>query len=277
LYLKNIQNDIIGIVDETGNLVVEYTYDAYGNIIKLVDTSNCDLSTVNPFRYRSYYYDKETGWYYLNSRYYNPIIGRFITMDGVEYLGASGTALSMNLFSYCENNPVNNVDLNGNVAVAIAVSGSVFSSFCGWLGTLGGVNWWNPVGWIIAAVLAAGVITYAAVTRYKYYQKTISKADTKVRSIVKTNSKTRYWSANVKWGYVDIGKSLTYAQAIEYVISGKSIFTVTSVEAYAVYLAAGGSPTNIINEIDIGKNNTKGFYWHYHIDRKNKAHIWYLF
>jgi len=121
-YIKNLQNDIIGIVDEAGNLVVEYTYDAYGNIIKLVDTSNCDLSTVNPFRYRSYYYDKETGWYYLNSRYYNPIIGRFITMDGVEYLGASGTSLSYNLFSYCENNPVNNVDYLGT-----SILDSVFS------------------------------------------------------------------------------------------------------------------------------------------------------
>ena len=70
---------------------------------------------------------------------------------------------------------------------------------------------------------------------------------------------------------------MTYAQAIEYVKSGKNIFTVISVEAYAVYLAAGGSPTNIIKEIDKGENNTKGFYWHYHIDRKNKAHIWYLF
>lgn len=117
LYLKNLQNDIIGIVDEAGNLVVEYTYDAYGNIIKLVDTSNCDLSTINPFRYRSYYYDKETGWYYLNSRYYNPIIGRFITMDSVEYLGASGTALSMNLFSYCENNPIINIDPTGHYVI----------------------------------------------------------------------------------------------------------------------------------------------------------------
>lgn len=132
LYLKNLQNDIIGIVDEAGNLVVEYTYDAYGNIIKLIDTSNCDLSTVNPFRYRSYYYDKETGWYYLNSRYYNPIIGRFITMDGVEYLGASGTALSMNLFSYCENNPVNNVDFEGNFGSPIQWVMAAIGAIAGW-------------------------------------------------------------------------------------------------------------------------------------------------
>ncbi|MFA6661517.1 MAG: RHS repeat-associated core domain-containing protein, partial [Bacilli bacterium] len=127
LYLKNLQNDIIGIVDEAGNLVVEYTYDAYGNIIKLVDTSNCDLSTVNPFRYRSYYYDKETGWYYLNSRYYNPIIGRFITMDSIEYLGAGGT----NLFSYCNNNPTSYYDINGNFSASLVLGGSIVAQLSG--------------------------------------------------------------------------------------------------------------------------------------------------
>ena len=62
---------------------IEYYYDAYGNIIKMVDTSELDIGNINPFRYRGYYYDKETGWYYLNSRYYNPFLCRFITMDSV--------------------------------------------------------------------------------------------------------------------------------------------------------------------------------------------------
>lgn len=124
LYLKNLQNDIIGIVDEAGNLVVEYTYDAYGNIIKLIDTSNCELSNINPFRYRSYYYDKETGWYYLNSRYYNPIIGRFITMDSVEYSGS-------NMFKYCNNNPISYYDINGNFAVSLVLGGSIVAQLSG--------------------------------------------------------------------------------------------------------------------------------------------------
>ena len=68
MYLKNIQNDIIGIVDFSGNLVVEYIYDAYGNIINIIDESYLNIGTINPFRYRSYYYDIETKWYYLNSR-----------------------------------------------------------------------------------------------------------------------------------------------------------------------------------------------------------------
>lgn len=277
LYLKNLQNDVIGIVDSNNNIVVKYYYDAYGRIIKTLDTSGINLSTINPFRYRSYYQDNETGWYYLNSRYYNPLTNRFVTMDQIEYLGASENILSYNLYSYCENDPINKVDYNGNSAAAIYVTSSVFTTFCGWLGTIGGANWWNPVGWIIAAVIALGVITYAAVSLYNSWQNTISQADSKVKSKVTKNSKTRYWSANLKWGYVDIGKALTYKQAVKYVIQGKNIFTVTSGEAYAVAIAAGGTPKSVINEIDKGKQNTKGYYWHYHVNRQNKAHIWYLF
>lgn len=114
LYLKNLQNDIIGIVDSNNNIVVKYYYNAYGKIINKVDTSGINLSDINPFRYRGYYQDNETGWYYLNSRYYDVETLRFITMDDVDYLGASGSVLSYNLYSYCENNPINNSDSNGN-------------------------------------------------------------------------------------------------------------------------------------------------------------------
>ena len=100
LYLKNLQNDIVGIIDSNNNLVVKYYYDAYGRIIKTYDTSSISLSTINPFRYRSYYQDNETGWYYLNSRYYNPLTNRFITMDQIEYLGANQTIQSNNLYIY---------------------------------------------------------------------------------------------------------------------------------------------------------------------------------
>lgn len=123
LYLKNLQNDIIGIIDSNNNFVVKYYYDAYGRIIKTIDTSEINLSTINPFRYRSYYQDNETGWYYLNSRYYNPLTNRFITMDEVEYIGT-------NLFSYCNNNPINYIDTNGNIG-ELVLTASIITKLSG--------------------------------------------------------------------------------------------------------------------------------------------------
>ena len=72
---------------------IEYYYDAYGRIINKVDTSGINLSEINPFRYRGYYQDNETGWYYLNSRYYDIDTLRFVTMDDICYLGANGSDL----------------------------------------------------------------------------------------------------------------------------------------------------------------------------------------
>ena len=95
--------------------MVKYYYNAYGRIINKVDTSGINLSDINPFRYQSYYQDNETGWYYLNSRYYDVETLRFITKDDVDYLGASGSVLSYNLYNYCENNPIIRVDSNGSI------------------------------------------------------------------------------------------------------------------------------------------------------------------
>ena len=73
-----------------------------------------DIATVNPFRYRGYYYDEEIDLYYLQSRYYNTNIGNFLNSDHVDYLGLSGTSASYNLFTYCENDGVNFVDYYGH-------------------------------------------------------------------------------------------------------------------------------------------------------------------
>ena len=115
MYLKNLQNDVIGILDSNNNIVVKYYYDGYGKIIKTIDTSGINLGEINPFRYRSYYQDNETGWYYLNSRYYDPTTSRFITMDQIEYLGYTGSVLGYNLYTYCEGNPVIYVDYVGTI------------------------------------------------------------------------------------------------------------------------------------------------------------------
>ena len=126
-YLKNQQGDVLKIVDGSGNVVGSYTYDAWGKVL----SATGDIAQANPIRYRSYYYDADTGLYYLQSRYYDPEIGRFISADDTQYLGASGTALGYNLFGYCENNPVNAADPSGSV-VQILV-GAAFSAVTTWL------------------------------------------------------------------------------------------------------------------------------------------------
>ena len=112
-YIYNLQGDVIALADaSTGKLVVTYTYDAWGKLVELKDSTANSVGTLNPFRYRGYYYDTETSLYYLQSRYYDPDTGRFISSDG--YIsGASGTTKGHNLFVYCDNDPVNKSDDNG--------------------------------------------------------------------------------------------------------------------------------------------------------------------
>ena len=111
-YLRNAQSDIVKLIDKTGATVVEYRYDSWG---KLLSTSGSLASTLgknNPFRYRGYVYDEETGFYYLQSRYYNPEVGRFISSDVL--LSTGQGVLGHNAYAYCLNNPVNREDSNGN-------------------------------------------------------------------------------------------------------------------------------------------------------------------
>lgn len=103
--------DVVGIMNSSKTLVATYTYDPWGKVI----TSTGTLASVNPLRYRGYYYDTETGFYYLQSRYYDPAIGRFINADSYASTDASGI-LSTNMFAYCENDPVNNSDATGEWA-----------------------------------------------------------------------------------------------------------------------------------------------------------------
>ena len=111
-YLRNAQSDIVKLIDKTGATVVEYRYDSWG---KLLSTSGSLASTLgknNPFRYRGYVYDEETGFYYLQSRYYNPEVGRFISSDVL--LSTGQGVIGHNAYAYCLNNPVNREDSNGN-------------------------------------------------------------------------------------------------------------------------------------------------------------------
>ena len=113
-FIKNIQGDVVAIVDKDAQTIARYAYDAWGVPDIKMDSSDCQIATINPFRYRGYYYDEETNLYYLQSRYYNSSMGRFLNSDDVDYLGMSGTSASYNLLAYCENNSINFVDYFGH-------------------------------------------------------------------------------------------------------------------------------------------------------------------
>ena len=116
MYLHNLQGDVVGLVDSSNNLVVEYKYDAWGRptLKRTLTTAYDTLATLNPFRYRGYVYDEETGLYYVSSRYYDPEIGRWINADNTEMIdGGNDHLLENNLFAYCFNNLINMTDDTG--------------------------------------------------------------------------------------------------------------------------------------------------------------------
>ena len=110
-YEKNTLNDVTAIVDGNGNIKAKYLYDAWGNHTITLDIDG--IGTLNPFRYKTYYYDVETGLYYLQNRYYDPEVGRFLNAD--THVNANGTILGFNMFAYCNNNPVMGYDPTGEV------------------------------------------------------------------------------------------------------------------------------------------------------------------
>ena len=143
-YLVNAQGDVSAILDSSGKLAASYDYDAWGNCT-VYDSSDAAIGDLNPLRYRGYYYDAETGFYYLQSRYYDFANCRFINADGQFTDGFIGS----NLFAYCENNPIRYSDPIGLLAAEAAI-------------TL--TNWWNPIGWITAAVVVVEVVAIVAIS-----------------------------------------------------------------------------------------------------------------
>lgn len=115
-YVLNHRGDVVGLLDESGNSAAEYKYDAFGNITSSTGTATLGngkfLKDEQPFRYTSYFYDKESNLYYLKARYYDSSIGRFLSRDPFQ---------NKNLYYYAENNPLKFIDPNGEIAIPLAV------------------------------------------------------------------------------------------------------------------------------------------------------------
>ena len=154
-YLTNLQGDVISVESSDGTPVASYCYDAWGKILA------CDgaLAELNPLRYRGYVYDQETGFYYLQSRYYDPAVARFLNADS--YISTGDGVQGNNMFAYCNNNPTNMVDGGGTSATAFQWWSSTMWWLCGADAAL-------PIG---DAIYGLGMLILGGAALYKRTQK----------------------------------------------------------------------------------------------------------
>jgi RHS repeat-associated protein len=164
-YVRNLQNDIIALLDANGDVKVEYTYDSWGKLTSSTDNSgSVSLATKNPYRYRGYRYDVETELYYLQSRYYSPELGRFMSADDTSVLlMTQGDLLGANLFAYCYNNPIMLSDPSGYIpgsplAIALSVLFGIIGGAIGYyIAQKNHLNWWQT-GLLMGAIAVGGAI-----------------------------------------------------------------------------------------------------------------------
>ena len=155
---KNLQGDIVAVIGKDARVVATYSYDAWGVCTVTSDTSAVGIATVNPFRYRGYYYDSEIGMYYLQSRYYDAGVGRFVNEDS--RFDEEASLLGFNLFAYCGNAPVINADYMGTGLLLAIGIGLLVGAIVG--GAASYVKYkkvnitWVAGGAIIGALVAAG-------------------------------------------------------------------------------------------------------------------------
>lgn len=177
-YVRDLLGNIRNIIDKNGSVVVTFRYDAWGNhrVLNSNGTENNNpnfIGNINPFRYKGYYYDQETHWYYLNSRYYDAVLSRFISIDSIEYLDPEDTRTA-NLFAYCTNNPVMYLDPSGTsplkwyhwfaiavgaalvlTGVGVLIAGAASATFAGTL--ISSVAIGAAQGALIGAAIGTGV------------------------------------------------------------------------------------------------------------------------
>ena len=188
VYKKNLQGDIIGILDSNLNEVVKYTYDSWGKVLSVTDaegkevTDEYNIGLVNPFRYKGYYYDYETGYYYLKTRYYNPEWGRFLNADGLFESGHE--VLGNNLYTYCSNNPINYCDPDGQLLATLT---SVFLTIAGKVAIATGII----VGGTIVTVGVVATVDAIAKATTSNSKRNTTKQDNK------TNTKSNKKKSNI--------------------------------------------------------------------------------
>ena len=127
-YGRNMQGDILYIYNTSGEIVTTYAYDAWGSIVSQTGTLSSTVGEANPFRYRGYYLDSETGLYYLQSRYYDAAVGRFLNADETGYIISTLNSIEHNLFAYCGNEPVYSKDTTGFFTIKIYAVAAIIAA-----------------------------------------------------------------------------------------------------------------------------------------------------
>lgn len=292
-YVKNLQGDILKVITATGTEAATYTYDAWGKLL----TSTGDMADVNPLRYRGYYYDTETSLYYLQSRYYDPEVGRFINPDA--YASTGQGILGANMFAYCDNNPVIYADCSGTiselvifpvvttlasivstaviaVAAVVAVVAVVYLVYTAADYVVDNINEYNSQH--STANIGTAAIPSAKTTTDSSLEKSQDKTREKIK---KSDPRIHYWVAL----YIDYGgnrgtyipaQPLQYFQAVAYVKSGGSVFADSRHNAYKLAIAVGQGNPYVRKEIHGAEYDNIGFWSHYHAGGHKGGHIFYV-
>ena len=231
-------------------------------------TSKNHIGNINPIRYRGYYFDTETGFYYLQSRYYNPTVGRFLNAD--VYCDTGTSLLGTNMFAYCENNPTNSVDSNGYMAAEAAgavATGKIIVDI-----VLFALGIWFVYTFV--KIICDALNGSAA----NEIPSTADIADENLRSKIQEEKKRGiyYWKAHRIGGFVVLGDTLTKEEALKRVSKGRDVFTISGQSAYWLAREASGGIIPVGPEFDDGKENVFGYYEHYHTVDRNGAHIFFI-
>ncbi|MBQ9744288.1 MAG: DNRLRE domain-containing protein [Clostridia bacterium] len=261
IYRTNIQGDVLDVYNTDGTILVSYTYDAWGTFTESVygTTTEAAIASSLPFRYRSYYYDIELGMYYLNTRYYDPNIGRFINADGQ----LNPNLLGYNLFGYCENNPIKYVDPTGKMAATA---------------TMVATNFWNPVGWIAGMILFVEAVIIIDKASSAFSNKTIEKKEKSKFStdVIDEYAPPVFYGVKIvsnQWivctGAMTGEEALAWVDAVAIANQfGKDskwgLYTKNEIDAMIIATVLGYGAPPI-------RDNKKGRYPHYHVS----GHIYY--
>lgn len=307
VYVKDELGQIIGLVDETGALVVEYQYDAWGNILTVTGSKADTVGQLNPIRYKDYYYDTETGFYYLESRYYDPKVGRFLNADDPVLLLNHADANQYNLYAYGLNNPVNGKDPRGHFSLfavqksleLMAMIPAGIAAFC----SIPEIRRaWNSFCSGIGTALN-NVRNFPKKLQADHHNKLIAElqaVDNLSFSKIKKQKNKNYWIAIRQYAtnYGPRGKvfskrystfiplyAISKRTAITYARNGGCIFARYKKQAYSVAKNASDYGKKIRPAETSCRNKEKreaGYFWHYHpnpersIDGEN-SHIFYFY